>query len=689
MKFDPAKKNISNRHKFILQSFCRYFQMKLPLAFVKWDLTQEHFPFCEPCQKIAERLVKLNRQLEILKGELKLVESLVRSKINKISTKYQNVPKTWASPDSRIQTVRDVIMGPRIELTRASFAPVTDSVVIKVEPLIFQDDAYEDFDCFEENVIPEGACDGMEETSPGKIIQKKQTKVIRKRTARKRAKVSKVSTKNSKRGRKIVGGQQSGTSDCHSDGNELLMNVDMVQVDPGIQIEEQSDVIPEKQSRRCAQRSSKIKTKFVTNFRDLGAFDEPTDDCNYEDESDLHDEGEFEDDPRDEDFVLPDDAEDTLAVDSKLNSRIEGSLRANVRRKEEIPVPKSYYVPKVVTRLEGDKYLYKEHKFRGNKTYGFKCCECSSGHVFRKRKQVLLHIREVHTAVPGSSICPTCGKSFSSVMRMRSHKRVHDVSDAVASICELCGKDFKGEQALKHHIAFVHEKESTEMCEICGKKFKTKTMLKAHVTSVHFQEKICFCEICGKGFRSKSSLKMHLQSTHDTESRFACDYCGQRFRRKPHWKRHVQQFHSEPPQIKAARESVPADEEISVDNEEEAVGDVSLRCKYCGKQYNRHNNLTRHLLQIHHINVKGLSWKQGAPRKLLAKVTPQPDAVVKNSLLTLSQSSILVTTTENPNNEERKESIEISSSTTFNAPEQLSEMSVPTVDEPGRVEPWY
>lgn len=56
-------------------------------------------------------------------------------------------------------------------------------------------------------------------------------------------------------------------------------------------------------------------------------------------------------------------------------------------------------------------------------------------------------------------------------------------------------------------------------------------------------------------------------------------------------------------------------------------GDPSLKCKLCGLQYNRQNNLTRHLLQIHHINVKGVAWKCRSFKKKIPDVSPSSGTV--------------------------------------------------------------
>ena len=133
------------------------------------------------------------------------------------------------------------------------------------------------------------------------------------------------------------------------------------------------------------------------------------------------------------------------------------------------------------------------------------------------------------------------------------------------------------------------------------------------------------------GFFSRSALKMH-GSSHSSDKPFECEYCGQRLNRRVHLRRHIRQFHEAASSEKTmntattnSNSNIPAPS----GGPDEGVtdgGDPSLKCKLCGLQYNRQNNLTRHMLQIHHINVKGQAWKSRSYKSKHQNVSSVSDA---------------------------------------------------------------
>lgn len=102
----------------------------------------------------------------------------------------------------------------------------------------------------------------------------------------------------------------------------------------------------------------------------------------------------YEDDPYDEDFILPDDTVQTMAADEKLGKKVISSLQYYKRAgSEKKRAPR--FQPKLTT-LEENRFLYdNKYEFSGNDETGYKCALCEKRKFGRKRL-VLSHIREIH-----------------------------------------------------------------------------------------------------------------------------------------------------------------------------------------------------------------------------------------------------------------------------------------------------
>ncbi|CAG7837480.1 unnamed protein product [Allacma fusca] len=439
-------------------------------------------PFCQRCVIKAEKIVKLTRKLKLLQEELTEIDLWVKSQIIKISgDSSKSMRKKWACEDPRVQTIRDLIVGPSINLTRHTSVRLPE--VRTLEPHFLDDYGYDH--------------------------EVKYTDVI------------------------------------------------------DVKEEKTWDGIPS------------LKEESADDLDDYSGGS---------------------------DFELPD-------VSSTSDEEKEPRVRQS-RKKKKVETGDKSEPDRVVfktVRIGEDKYLYGEKlEYTGNVKDGFKCSQCTDGHVYPKKRHIASHLR-IHMRVPGVYKCHICAKDLSTAWALKYHMESHD--DSCVVICEVCGKACKGVQALKYHHSAVHKQDAIMYeCEVCGKAFKTKALSRSHKKQVHLKIKNYFCELCGRGFYGLNALKRHHgTNAHSSEKPFSCDECGQRFNTEAHRGRHIKQFHT--PSIG------------SPINEEEAVGDPNLRCTYCGLQYNRQNNLTRHLLQIHHINVKGLAWKTKAPTKILEKVT--------------------------------------------------------------------
>ncbi|CAG7837476.1 unnamed protein product [Allacma fusca] len=597
-----------NQDKFLLHSFCRYFYLKLPLNTIEWDFNKEILPFCRTCKLIAAKLVRLNRKLELLKNEVLETENLVRTKIIKIPNNRLNSEserlKTWRSQDLRIQSIRDIIVGPCLRLERIPLSEVNCSkmTIKKEEPGTVVD---EDFSCdafLDVDFAPDSPFEYENPDWTSSSGSRKRTKDSNFWKNSKRKKLSPEGSK--KKGKTKFKRKRSSASRCLKNSKKFVK----------------------------ADANSTADSAGVTIEEDQTDAGEETNDCSILGEEDTGSDSDesFDEDPSDEDFVLPDDTMETIKRDKKLTSRVKSNIRC--KNSEKNKVNRGTKVK--IERLGEDKYSYAGFEYCGNEKDGYKCCLCTDGHVYPRRRNIHTHLLKLHLKGHENFLCPICGKELKRAS-LKYHMESHD--DNCIAICEICGKECRGAGPLKQHIKLSHVMESKMVCEVCGKKFKANSNLNHHMKAVHLKEKNVFCEICGKGFYGSSYLTHHMKGRHATEKLFSCNLCGQRFVQKGSYTRHLQQFHSQ------AQSSATAHDNQSVSTastsyqqqnhqEEAALGESSLRCKYCGLKYNRQNNLTRHLLQIHHINVKGLAWKHKAPRKILEKVylQPQPDFVNKS-----------------------------------------------------------
>ncbi|KAL3050774.1 hypothetical protein OYC64_012740 [Pagothenia borchgrevinki] len=153
----------------------------------------------------------------------------------------------------------------------------------------------------------------------------------------------------------------------------------------------------------------------------------------------------------------------------------------------------------------------REHQSREHLLLPFRCSVCSGS--FRTRGQRDRHHRGRHSGGgqptgEKSNRCEVCGKSFSCVSVLNTHRRSHC---ARSFVCDVCGKSFFQAGHLTRH-QLVHDGGRPHRCSLCGRGFRQAANLRSHEASHRADTQLC--SVCGKSFRR---LKSHVLRRHPAE----------------------------------------------------------------------------------------------------------------------------------------------------------------------------
>jgi len=209
--------------------------------------------------------------------------------------------------------------------------------------------------------------------------------------------------------------------------------------------------------------------------------------------------------------------------------------------------------------------------------------------VFPSEDEMLSH-KTIHN--PGvcrncgenTHLCHTCGKTFNTVSKLRSHeKRAHEDTPSrpiseKKQVCGVCGKEFHFTKYLKKHM--LKHGEKNFVCEACGKQFETKYMLKMH-QECHSEDRPYICNICRSSYKRYRNLLAHEQEVHgifslgrgkEKESlSFSCDVCKKEFTTQKRLVIHMRTH----------------------------TGERPFHCKQCGNRYTSRSSLYVHRRVVH------------------------------------------------------------------------------------------
>eukprot|EP00092_Neocalanus_flemingeri_P020639 GFUD01022364.1.p1 GENE.GFUD01022364.1~~GFUD01022364.1.p1 ORF type:complete len:281 (-),score=56.88 GFUD01022364.1:75-917(-) len=211
------------------------------------------------------------------------------------------------------------------------------------------------------------------------------------------------------------------------------------------------------------------------------------------------------------------------------------------------------------------------------------------------------------------TVCPKCGKKYSTVTHMKVHYRTHTGEKPYICPYKECAKQFTVGYSLRTHIR-VHNGDRPYQCSTkgCEKCFKTSSDLNKH-TRTHTNVRPYICKICDKSFTTANIRKIHVR-THTGEKPFSCEYCGKSFPSKTNFQNHVR-IH---------------------------LGEKPFKCdvEHCDKAFTEHSSLSKHKkvhqarnekLKLKHIQEAEItSCSRDDPGDILA--LPEHVFVVSNDL---------------------------------------------------------
>ncbi|XP_014607884.1 PREDICTED: zinc finger protein ZFP69-like isoform X1 [Polistes canadensis] len=208
-------------------------------------------------------------------------------------------------------------------------------------------------------------------------------------------------------------------------------------------------------------------------------------------------------------------------------------------------------------------------------TDNMKCDICNKS--FKTSFQLLRHNRLKHAREEDITTrnfpCDLCPKRYPDQNSLARHRKTHTGDRPFQ--CLECHKNFPTSTALRRHLTLHNSQSRPLPCIYCGRRFVEKASLMKHEQS-HLPngQRTHTCDICQKTFLHLADLNLHKRN-HDTDKKFDCEVCGREFNRLNNLQRHMM-----------VHQQQGANEEI-------------LSCDVCGITYKFMSSLTRHMVTTH------------------------------------------------------------------------------------------
>lgn len=234
----------------------------------------------------------------------------------------------------------------------------------------------------------------------------------------------------------------------------------------------------------------------------------------------------------------------------------------------------------------------REHEIKEHNLLPFDCDYCPKR--FNHKSHRDLHVKARHTKEK-SCHCDVCGRGFSCVSVMKTHRVTHF---SRTFICEVCGKAFYHASHLTRH-KLVHQAARPHSCSTCGRGFTQAANLRSH-QATHTGERQ-LCSVCGKSFRR---LKNHIISKHSHElppgelpaaaAIISCQICRKKFPNTSQYRAHQRGHTGEKPYHCDVCGKNYRLKKLLRDHRYTHTGEKPYRCSVCSKTFNLASSFTRH-----------------------------------------------------------------------------------------------
>ncbi|XP_076631972.1 uncharacterized protein LOC143347031 isoform X2 [Colletes latitarsis] len=223
-------------------------------------------------------------------------------------------------------------------------------------------------------------------------------------------------------------------------------------------------------------------------------------------------------------------------------------------------------------------------------TDNLKCDICNKS--FKTSFQLLRHNRLKHAREEDITTrnfpCDLCPKRYPDQNTLARHRKTHTGDRPFQ--CLECHKNFPTSTALRRHLTLHNSQSRPLPCIYCGRRFVEKASLAKHEQShLADEQRAHTCDVCHKSFLHATDLSLH-KKYHDPDKKFDCEVCGREFNRLNNLQRHMM-----------VHQQQGANEEI-------------LSCDVCGITYKFMSSLTRHMVTTH-MNPEKLRQQAAEQRR--------------------------------------------------------------------------
>ncbi|XP_076758782.1 uncharacterized protein LOC143428065 isoform X1 [Xylocopa sonorina] len=223
-------------------------------------------------------------------------------------------------------------------------------------------------------------------------------------------------------------------------------------------------------------------------------------------------------------------------------------------------------------------------------TDNLKCDICNKS--FKTSFQLLRHNRLKHAREEDITTrnfpCDLCPKRYPDQNSLTRHRKIHTGDRPFQ--CLECHKNFPTSTALRRHLTLHNSQSRPLPCIYCGRRFVDKASLVKHEQShLAGDQRTHTCDVCHKSFLHATDLNLH-KKYHDPDKKFDCEVCGREFNRLNNLQRHM------------------------MVHQQQGANEQILSCDVCGITYKFMSSLTRHMVTTH-MNPEKLRQQAEEQRK--------------------------------------------------------------------------